>query len=256
MTDTRDHAPGDSGARARARAVALALRGNRRVLASRVRSVKNGQARVLELGCGHMDFTARYLRPACREVVATDVEPLFPPTSSCPRACDSRLKTHSTCRSRTSLSIAPSHSRSSSTSLTTTGFIHRRTPRPPSGRKAHRDDAQPLAPDGAGALPGGEADSVSAHLCRRSGSRRHHARRRIIGDLIALVDRHRDLAADADVEGIGLGVPAWGLLVHRAGPLHMIAFDWHLTLQRRSRSTGTTLSYTQSSRNRSGSPTP
>ncbi len=53
-------------------------RGNRALLAERVRRVNGGSARVLELGCGHLDFTTRYLRPACAEVVATDVEQLFP----------------------------------------------------------------------------------------------------------------------------------------------------------------------------------
>ncbi len=48
-----------------------------------------------------------------------------------------------------------------------------------------------------------------------------------------LLDRHADLIAKANIEGIGLGVPAWNTVLMRSGPLHKLAFNWHVTLTRR-----------------------
>jgi hypothetical protein len=38
---------------------------------------QTGNARVLELGCGHLDFTLDYLQRACGELVATTSSQLF-----------------------------------------------------------------------------------------------------------------------------------------------------------------------------------
>ena len=209
-------------------------RGNRRVLASRVRSVKEGQARVLELGCGHLDFTARYLRPACREVVATDVEPLFPADLQLPEGVRFQVED----------ALDLSFEDESFDCAIALEVIE------------HVPDDDRLIHEGLRVLrPGGKLIVTTPNRLRLTALARYlvgrpirfphtyavdpvlgditHVREYSYGDLIALVDRHRDLAADADVEGIGLGVPAWGLLVHRAGPLHKIAFNWHLTLTRR-----------------------
>jgi 2-polyprenyl-3-methyl-5-hydroxy-6-metoxy-1,4-benzoquinol methylase len=54
------------------------------------------------------------------------------------------------------------------------------------------------------------------------------------GDLTELVRRHQSLIASTDIEGIALGVPAWQLILLRSGPLHRLAFNWNVTLEKRS----------------------
>ena len=221
-------------ARARALESSRFHTGNRRILASRVRSVKHGQARVLELGCGHLDFTMRYLRPACREVVSTDVERLFP--------VDLRLPDDVSFQLEDALDL--SFDDESFDCAVALEVIE------------HVSDDDRFVREGLRVLrPGGKLIFTTPNRLRLTALARYlvgrpirfphtyavdpvlgditHLREYSYSDLVSLIDRHRDLAAGVDIEGIGLGVPAWGLLVHRAGPLYKVAFNWHVTITRR-----------------------
>jgi SAM-dependent methyltransferase len=46
---------------------------NRTIIAEVVKSIRNGQGQILEIGCGHGDVTRDYLAPNCARVIATDV---------------------------------------------------------------------------------------------------------------------------------------------------------------------------------------
>ena len=48
-------------------------RTNRAMIAEVVRTIGNGQGRILEIGCGHGDITREYVAPHCASVVATDI---------------------------------------------------------------------------------------------------------------------------------------------------------------------------------------
>jgi len=48
-------------------------RADRRIVAEVVETIKNGQGRILEIGCGHGDITRDYIAPNCASVVATDI---------------------------------------------------------------------------------------------------------------------------------------------------------------------------------------
>jgi ubiquinone/menaquinone biosynthesis C-methylase UbiE len=48
-------------------------RANRTILAEVVKSIKDGQGQILEIGCGHGDVTRDYLAPNCARVIATDI---------------------------------------------------------------------------------------------------------------------------------------------------------------------------------------
>ncbi len=50
---------------------------NRNLIARFIRGIKNGQAEVLETGCGHGDVSKYYLAPNCKEVIATDISKSF-----------------------------------------------------------------------------------------------------------------------------------------------------------------------------------
>jgi SAM-dependent methyltransferase len=210
--------------------------GNRQILAERVRGLKGGEARVLEVGCGHLDFTLDYLAGACGEVVATDVTQLFPEemARALPPGVSFQIED----------ALNLSFDDNTFDCVIALEVIE------------HVDDDDRFVADALRVLrPGGQLIFTTPNRLRLTALARHLIRRPIrfphtyaidpvLGpirhlreyshrDLEDLIRRHRARIADADIEGIGLGVPAWELVVLRAGPLHRLAFNWHVTLTRR-----------------------
>lgn len=52
-------------------------RANRAMIAEVVKTIGNGEGRILEIGCGHGDITRSYIAPYCGSVVATDIVDRF-----------------------------------------------------------------------------------------------------------------------------------------------------------------------------------
>ena len=207
--------------------------GNRRILADRVRAVNGGQARVLELGSGHLDFTFNYLLPAAGEVVATDLEPLFP--------ADVELPNRVAFQREDALDL--SFDDGSFDCVIALEVIE------------HVEDEYAFLREGLRVLrPGGKFIFTTPNRHRLTAIARYaigrpirfphtyavdpvlgpitHLREFSYGDFVRLIESHRDLAGDYEIEGIGLGVPAWNLVVLRSGPLHRLAFNWHVTVTR------------------------
>jgi ubiquinone/menaquinone biosynthesis C-methylase UbiE len=207
--------------------------GNRRILAERVRAVNDGHARVLELGCGHLDFTLNYLFPAAGEIVATDIERLFP--------ADFELPEGVTFQEADALDL--SFEDGSFDCVIALEVIE------------HVRDDNRFLEEGLRVLrTGGKLIVTTPNRLRLTALARYaigrpirfphtyavdpvlgditHLREFSYRDLIELIDRHRDLVGDAKVEGIALGVPAWNLVVLRPGRLHKLAFNWHVTVTR------------------------
>ena len=208
--------------------------GNRRILAERVRRVKNGSARVLELGSGHLDFTLRYLRPAAGEVVATDVEQLFPEGTRLPEGVTFQLED----------ALDLSFPDDSFDCVIALEVIE------------HVEDEDRFVKEGLRVLrPGGRFIFTTPNRLRLTALARYlvgrpirfphtyavdpvlgditHLREFSFGDFKALAERHRDRIAAMNIEGIALGVPAWQAVILRSGPLHRLAFNWHVTLTKR-----------------------
>lgn len=209
-------------------------RGNRAILADRVRAVKDGRARVLELGCGHLDFTFKYLRPACAEVVATDLERLFPEDLELPAGVSFQLE------NALELSF---HDESFDCVIALEVIEH------------VDDDDRFVAEALRVTRPGGQVIYTTPNRLRLTALARHavgrpirfpytyavdpvlgdihHLREYSFSDMKELLDRHSQRIAKANIEGIGLGVPAWNKVLMRSGLLHRLAFNWHVTLIRR-----------------------
>jgi SAM-dependent methyltransferase len=211
-------------------------RENRRILAKRVREIKNGSARVLEIGCGHLDFTKKYLRPACAEVVATDVERLFPEGTELPEGVSFQLED----------ALDLSFSDGSFGGVIALEVIE------------HVPDDDQFVHEGLRVLrPGGKFIFTTPNRLRLTALARYavgrpirfpytyavdpvlgpitHLREYSHGDLQRLIGRHKHEIASAEIEGIGLGVPAWNTVLMRSGPLHRLAFNWHVMLTRGNR---------------------
>jgi ubiquinone/menaquinone biosynthesis C-methylase UbiE len=209
-------------------------RGNRRILADRVRSINEGQAHVLELGAGHLDFTTKYLLPASGQVVATDLTPLFPDDLELPEGLTFQRDD----------ALALSFGDESFDCVIALEVIE------------HVPDEDSFLREGLRVLRrGGKFIFTTPNRHRLTALARYavgrpirfphtyavdpvlgditHLREYSYGDFHRLVDRHRDLAGEVEIEGIGLGVPAWQALVLRSGPLHRLAFNWHVTVTRR-----------------------
>lgn len=208
--------------------------GNRRILAKRVRSVNDGHARVLELGSGHLDFTLDYLLPAAGEVVATDLEPLFP--------ADLELPERVTFQREDALDL--SFDDETFDCVIALEVIE------------HVEDEHAFLHEGLRVLrPGGKFIFTTPNRHRLTALGRYaigrpirfphtyavdpvlgpitHLREFSHADFVRLIESHRDLAGGYEIEGIGLGVPAWGFVVMRSGPLHRLAFNWHVTVTKR-----------------------
>jgi ubiquinone/menaquinone biosynthesis C-methylase UbiE len=207
---------------------------NRRILAERVRKVKNGSARVLEIGSGHLDFTLRYLKPAAGEVFATDVEQLFPDGTPLPEGVTFQLED----------ALNLSFEDESFDCVIALEVIE------------HVESDDRLVAEALRVTrPGGQVIYTTPNRLRLTSLARyaigrpirfpytyavdpvlgdiHHLREYSFQDMKSLLDRHADLIAKANIEGIGLGVPAWNTVLMRSGPLHKLAFNWHVTLTRR-----------------------
>jgi SAM-dependent methyltransferase len=206
-------------------------RGNRRILAERVREVRKGNARVLELGCGHLDFTLRYLRPVSGEVVATDVEQLFPDGMPLAEGVTFQLDD----------ALDLSFEDASFDCVIALEVIE------------HIEPDDKFVSEGLRVLrSGGRFIFTTPNRLRLTALARYlvgrpirfphtyavdpvlgeikHLREYSFADLRALAARHQDRIERANIEGIGLGVPAWQAVILRSGPLHRLAFNWHTTL--------------------------
>jgi SAM-dependent methyltransferase len=206
-------------------------RGNRRILADRVRAVKGGEARVLELGCGHLDFTLDYLAGACRELVATDLTRLFPAGTELPASVSFQIED--------ALDLTfPDEAFDCVIALEVIEHVR---------------DEDAFVSEGLRVLrPGGKLIFTTPNRLRLTALARYlivrplrfphtyaidpvlgeirHLREFSHRDLTQLFRRHRSELAGAEVEGIGLGVPAWQVVLLRPGPLHRLAFNWHVVL--------------------------
>jgi SAM-dependent methyltransferase len=209
-------------------------RGNRQILSERVREVKGGEATVLELGCGHLDFTFDYLAGASGQVVATDVTRLFPEDTKLPPGIAFQIED----------ALDLSFSDESFDCVIALEVIE------------HVDDDDAFVAEGLRVLrPGGKFIFTTPNRLRLTALARysigrpirfphtyavdpvlgpiHHLREYSYQDMRELIVRHGPRIAQADIEGIGLGVPAWQLVLLRSGPLHRLAFNWHVILTRR-----------------------
>jgi ubiquinone/menaquinone biosynthesis C-methylase UbiE len=207
---------------------------NRALLADRVRNIKQGKAHVLELGSGHLDFTLDYLQQASGELVATDLEQLFPKGTPLPAGVSFQLED----------ALDLSFSDDSFDCVIALEVIE------------HVADEDKFVTEGLRVLrPGGKLIFTTPNRLRLTALARYligrpirfphtyavdpvlgeirHLREFSYGDLTELVRRHQSLIANADIEGIALGVPAWQLILLRSGPLHRLAFNWHVTLEKR-----------------------
>jgi ubiquinone/menaquinone biosynthesis C-methylase UbiE len=210
-------------------------RGNRRILADRVHGIKHGDATVLEIGCGHLDFTLDYLRDACREVVATDVEQLFPADTALPPDVSFRLAD----------ALDLPFQDAAFDAVIALEVIE------------HVSDPDQFVSEGLRVLrPGGQLIFTTPNRLRLTALARYaigrpirfphtyaidpvlgeikHLREFSHRDLTDLVARHQSQIAGVEIDGIGLGVPAWQLVVLQPGPLHRLAFNWHVVLTRAS----------------------
>jgi len=208
--------------------------GNRLILAERVRQVNGGEARTLELGCGHLDFTIGYLAGACRELVATDVERLFPEDTPLPPGVSFQTED----------ALELSFDDSAFDCVIAMEVIE------------HIDDDDRFVSEALRVLrPGGTLIFTTPNRLRLTALARyliakpirfphtyaidpvlgpiHHFREYSHRDLQKLFRRHESETLDARSEGIGLGVPAWQLVILKPPVLERLAFNWHVILTRR-----------------------
>jgi ubiquinone/menaquinone biosynthesis C-methylase UbiE len=209
-------------------------RGNRRILADRVRAISDRQAKVLELGAGHLDFTLNYLHPAAGEVVATDLEPLFPADLELPEGV----------RFQKEDALDLSFDDASFDCVIALEVVE------------HVPDDDKFVREGLRVLrPGGKFIFTTPNRLRLTALARYlvgrpirfphtyavdpvlgditHLREYSYRDMEALVARHRAEIDGVQIQGVGLGVPAWQAVILHPGPLHILAFNWHVVLTKR-----------------------
>jgi ubiquinone/menaquinone biosynthesis C-methylase UbiE len=205
---------------------------NRRILAERIRAVRNGRAHVLELGCGHLDFTLEYLRPACASVVATDVERRFPADTELPDGVAFRLED--------ALDLGfPEESFDAVIALEVI---------------EHVADVRAFVAEGLRVLrPGGKFVWTTPNRLRLTALARYlvgrpirfphtyavdpvlgpitHEREFSYSDVRRVFAEHARSLAGARLHGIWLGVPAWDLgIAEPPAPVDRLAFNWHAVM--------------------------
>ena len=190
---------------------------------------------MLELGCGHLDFTLTYLAPAAASVVATDVTRRF--------AAETALPSDVTFKIEDALDLSfPDESFDCVIALEVIEHV--------------RDEVRFVAEGLRVTRPGGTVIWTTPNRFRLTALVRYlvgkpirfphtyavdpvlgditHERELSYGDHQRLFSRFSDALSSARAHGIWLGVPAWDIGILQApSPIDRLAFNWHAVLVKR-----------------------